>query len=288
MLKLMKHQRAGEFEEEAQHYKEDFVEAFREKVKGMHTWMDAKGREHPFVPSALSGDNKEGSRHPFYGDCGSQFLVFAGLMSAEDPAMESVLAWFREGPAHQSYNRDADWNQVPVLDHEMSSSEPCYSWNMFHNLELGDRIRFMEGMYSLFAGSLSQQTRISCETRGGITGTVFSASMAIYLARLSVLDDESHDNELHLLRLVPLAWLQKDKELIMENMPTIYGPVTLRGKLSEDGSALNLEYKADFRVEPSRVVLHQPPLEGLREIYLNGERMQFEDEQCELNSSCAL
>ena len=54
---------------------------------------------------------------------------------------------------------------------------------VFHSWQLGDRARFLEGMYSLFAGAMSRQTRISCETRGGITGNVFASSLAIYLTR---------------------------------------------------------------------------------------------------------
>ncbi|MEN8227297.1 MAG: hypothetical protein ABFS38_04015 [Bacteroidota bacterium] len=288
MLKEIDHPRAVEFEEEAKRYREDFREAFQTKLKTMPRWEDAAGKEHYLVPTSLYGDSPLEYLHAFYLDTGPLFLVFSGLMSADDPAMRSSLDWFREGPPHQQNNiriagsDNAECDEVALLDHEISSCEPMYSWNMFHNLELADRKHFMEGMYSLFAGAISQQTLTSCETRAGITGTVFSASLAIYLARLAVIDDETRDNELHLLHLVPQVWLQKDKELIMEYMPTIYGPVTLRGRLSDDGASLNLEYTADFRIEPARVVLHRPPLEGLKRVYLNGEKMHFDDNQCEL------
>jgi hypothetical protein len=127
-------------------------------------------------------------------------------------------------------------------------------------------------MYSLFAGSLSRKTFISCETRGGITGNVFSAPLAIYLARLAVIDDQLHDDELHLLHLVPLAWVRSDAEARFEHMPTIFGPVTLAFRLSRDGRVLNVTFRASFREQPRRVVLHIPPLEqSLTQVRVNGK-----------------
>jgi len=159
---------------------------------------------------------------------------------------------------------------VPVLDHEMSSCEPCYSWNVFHAWQAGDRPRFLEGMYSLFAGSLSRQTRVSCETRGGITGTVFAASLALYLARLAVLDDELRDRELHLLRLMPLAWLRANPPARFENMPTVFGPVSLVTRLARGGRTLLVRFQPRFREAPDNVLLHVPPLPGLKEVSVNG------------------
>ncbi|MFN2224159.1 MAG: hypothetical protein ACK2UH_16505, partial [Candidatus Promineifilaceae bacterium] len=89
----------------------------------------------------------------------------------------------------------------------MSSCEPTYSWNILHSHQLGARDDFLTGMYSLFAGAVSRQTYTSCEHRGGVSGITVTAAFAVYLARLAVVDDELADNELHLLRLTPLAWV---------------------------------------------------------------------------------
>ena len=271
VLRQLGHPRAAEFAREAKSYRADFLVAFRDKCRKMATWRDARGRRRAFVPTSLAGEEKAESRHAFFLDTGALFLVFSELMDARDPLMRDIRDWFREGPQRAFYRRDSNCWQVPVLDHEMSSCEPCYSWNVFHSWQMGDRARFLEGMYSLFAGSMSRQTRISCETRGGITGTVFSAPLAIYMARLAVIDDRIREGELHLLRLMPLAWLKPGDVARFERVPTEYGPVSLVTRMSRDGRTLDVRYRAAFRAAPKRVLLHAPPSPGLRTVRVNGQ-----------------
>jgi hypothetical protein len=269
LLKQIGHPRVAEFAAEATAYKEDFLKAIHSKCTELPVWQDDRGNPHQLLPTTLTGGEKTETRHAFYLDTGPLFLVFAGLMDACDPLMQDACVWFREGPQHQLYRSDANCWQVPVLDHEMSSCEPCYSWNIFHSWQLGDRARFLEGMYSLFAGSISRKTRISCETRGGITGNVFSAPLAIYLARLAVIDDQLLPGELHLLRLMPLAWSSPNKSAIFRNIPTEFGPITLATRLSANGKTFNITYHPMFRIPPRNVWLHIPPVEGLKMVKLN-------------------
>jgi len=274
VLKGLKHPRAAEFAREAKAYREAFLAALRDKCAQMPTWKDAKGRKRTLVPTALAGEEKEEIRHAFYLDTGPLFPVFAGLMDAADPLMDDVRAWLREGPQTKFYRRDANCWQVPVLDHEMSSCEPCYSWNVFHNWQLGDRESFLAGMYSLFAGALSRQTWVSCETRGGITGNVFASPLAIYMARLAVIDDQLKEGELHLLRLAPLAWLKPGDKCRFDKMPTEFGPVTLHTRVSKDGKTLTLDWRPAFRDRPKKIILHVPPVPGLQTVLVNGEAVQ--------------
>ncbi|MFZ5495379.1 MAG: hypothetical protein ACOZE5_08595 [Verrucomicrobiota bacterium] len=275
LLQRIGHPRAAEFAREADDYRETFQKAMRDKSRQMPAWRDEQGRSRQFAPTTLAGGEKSETRHAFYLDAGPLFLVFAGLMEASDPLMQDACAWFRSGPQHRFFRPDSSCWQVPVLIHEMSSCEPCYSWNVFHSWQQGDRSRFLEGMYSLFAGSMSRQTRISCETRGGITGNVFSAPLAVYLARLAVIDDQLQPDELHLLRLMPLAWLVPGKTAFFQNMPTEHGPVTVETRLSPDGETLDITYQPAFRVPPRKVWLHLPPVEGLKTVKVNGKILRF-------------
>ena len=273
LLQQLKHSRATEFALEAEAYRADFITALRDKCSKAPVWRDLQGQSHPLVPTTLAGEEEAETKHAFYLDTGPLFLVFAGLLDARDPLMQDTCAYFRAGPNRPAYRPDTDCWQAPVLDHELSSCEPCYSWNVFHSWQLGDRERFLEGMYSLFAGALSRQTRISCETRGGITGNVFASSLAIYLARLAVIDDQLSADELHLLRLMPLAWLAPGKRAIFRQVPTEQGPITVETQLSSDGRRLEVGYRAQLRNKVSQVCLHIPPIPGLEVVKVNGAKV---------------
>ena len=271
LLRQLQHQRAEEFAREADDYRTTFQAAFRAKAASMPTWQDADGQVHQFTPTAISGDAPEETRHAFYLDAGPLFLVYAGLLPADDPLMRSTLQWFREGPQVKFHRFDANCFQVPCLDYEMSSCEPNCSWNAFHSWQLGDRVNFLTAMYSLFAGACSRKTYTFCETRGGITG-VTPALVPLWLARLAVVDDQLEADTLHLLRLIPLAWLTRDQPAVFADLPTEYGTVTLRVQPNADG-VLAVEYAGRYRAKTPRVLLHVPPLPGLTAVEVNGTRV---------------
>ena len=186
--------------------------------------------------------------------------------------MRLAQHYFRAGPNRHTYDLGGAWHQPACLQHEHSSCEPCCSWNAFHAWQEGDRPRFLEGLYSLLTGSLSRQTAIGCEHRGGVSGTLFSVPFPIELARLSVIDNQLEPDRRHLLRLVPLAWLSADRPTTFEDIPTEYGPVTLHFQLQENGHRLLLTFEPQFRHGPQSVSLHVPPLDGLSEIAV-GDRV---------------
>ncbi|MBN2289460.1 MAG: hypothetical protein JXQ83_09025, partial [Candidatus Glassbacteria bacterium] len=272
LLERVGHPRAEEFALEARGYREAFTGALREAASAMPRWTDREGVLHPLVPLSLSAGGD--IFHAFYLDTGPLFLVWAGLLEADDPLMRSSLAFFREGPNTRVFDPGGNCWQRPVLVREISSCEPCYSWNVYHSWQLGDRRRFLEGMYSLLAGALSRQSYISCETRHGIYGNVFAVPLLADLVRLSVVDDQLVEGELHLLRLVPLAWLKSDFETRFENMPTGYGPVSVSFRISGDRKALEASCRAGFRHQPGKVLLHVPPLPGLEKVVVNGRAVK--------------
>jgi len=278
LLKKIKHPRAGDFEAEASDYRRQFRKALGEVAQKTPTWTDAAGKVRPMTPRSLSGDKDFGINHAFYLDGGPLFLVFSGLMDADDELIGSNRAWFREGPPRKTYQDNGNCWQTPSLHHELSSCEPCYSWVFFHSWQLGDRARLLEGMYSLFAGACSQQTYTVCETRGGITG-VTPCLPCVWLARLAVIDDEIRPNELHLLRMVPLAWLRTDKEARFDKMPTQFGPVGLTARLAVEGRELQVTFAPKFRQPPQRIVLHIPPLKGLAAIRFNAKTLPWDGKQ---------
>ncbi|HOX55898.1 MAG TPA: hypothetical protein P5205_03535 [Candidatus Paceibacterota bacterium] len=271
-LKQTDHPRAAEFDAEAKDYKDAFIAAFRAKAATMPGWRDDRGQERALVPYSLAKEDGWQYRWITYLDTGPMHLVFAGLMDANDPLMKDAVAWFREGPPTRLYRPYGVLSgHVPSLRHEMSSWEGCYSWNLFHTWQLGDRKRFLEGMYSQFAGAMSQQTYTVCESRGGQHANIFWMP-TVLLARLAVLDDEIAPGELRLLRLCPLAWLSAERETVFENLPTKYGPATLRFKKSPDGRQLEVRFAGQWRERPAKVLVHVPPLPELSRVLVNGKR----------------
>jgi hypothetical protein len=91
-----------------------------------------------------------------------------------------------------------------------------------------------------------------------------------------VVDDQIRDNELHLLRLCPLAWLSTDKEASFERLPTEFGPVTLKVKLADGGKTLRVAFSPRFQVAPQRVMLHMPPLAGLSSVVFNDKPLTWD------------
>ena len=287
------HPRAAEFREFMDGYRNRFLEAYRKAAADGDKWTDSKGAVRFRPPNSVGREGEcvlpewmmvrikgapEGytfMSDAFYLDGGPLILVWAGLLDAGDPLMTDLTAYFREGPnwelrkpVHHSCDR-------PVLVHEISSCEPCYSFNIFHDWALGDRQLYLEGMYSMFAGAISRNTFISCEHRHGVQGNIFAFPLAFILARLAVIDDQIEPGSLHLLRLCPLAWLSPDKPSRFLSMPTEFGPVDLTAQLSGDRKTLEISFKASsdsFRDAPESITVHVPPVPGLKTVRVNGKK----------------
>lgn len=284
LLKKTGHPRAEEMAAFQAQFKETFLQAYRKVVEDGPRWTDNAGRVRYRPPQELytAGASRfQTAGRPtghtfmtdaFYLDGGPLCLVWAGLMEADDPIMQDMLAFFREGP-NWRIHKPFPWSlDRAVLEHEISSCEPCYSFNAFHSWQLGDREHYLEAMYSVLVGAISQNTYISCEHRHGIQGTLFAFPLGIYLARLAVIDELIDEGNLHLLRFCPLAWLRTDRPACFLQMPTEFGPVDMTVVLSDGGSTLEVSLSGTWRDRPNEIVLHIPPVPGLKKVVVNGRR----------------
>lgn len=284
LLRKTGHPRAAEFEAFQKEFKETFLREYRKVCEEGPRWTDDRGNLRFRPPTELSVEAVSRFQTPgregwhtvmtdaFYLDGGPLCLVWAGLMDADDPIMEDLLAFFREGP-NWKLHKPFPWSlDRAVLEHEISSCEPCYSFNAYHSWQLGDRERFLEAMYSVLVGAVSNNTYISCEHRHGIQGNQFAFPFGFYLARLSVIDDQISRDNLHLLRFCPLAWLKKDRPARFLKMPTEFGPVDLTAQLSADGKTLEVTFAGAWREKPGEIVLHVPPVPGLKKVSVNGKK----------------
>lgn len=273
LLKRLDHPRAEEFGSFAADFKTRFAAAFRARSAEAPQWTAPDGTRHP-VPVIEAGAPKK--HHIFDGlidlDSGAMVAVWAGLLDADDPLMRSAVRYFREGPNVRLYGYRSNPIDRAILVHEQSSGEPCYSWNIVHSWQLGDRERFLEGMYGLFTGGIAEHTYISSEHRNGMYGNLFTTALMFWLARHAVIDDSIVDGEVHLLRLAPLAWLSESEETVFDNLPTYHGPVDLRWQVVDGGRGLRVSFTPRWRGSAPPVVLHVPPLDGLTYVVLNGTR----------------
>ncbi|WP_344158903.1 hypothetical protein [Kribbella yunnanensis] len=241
--------------------------------------LDAIGRVSP------KWRHPDGSDYPIYGhnyfgpagnfgeamrlDAGAMVMVWAGLLPASDERMVKYCDYFRVGPNAKLWNGGSRKHPLdaPILEHEISSFEPIYSWNIFHSWQLGNRARFLEGMYSLAAGGVSPQTYIPFEHRGGMSASLGTHATIFTLMRLAVVDDQLSETDLNLLRLCPMAWLTTDQDTVFDKMATVYGPVSL--KFRRTGSTqLTLTWTATWRTKPERLLVHAPP--GFTTLIING------------------
>jgi hypothetical protein len=271
LLEKVHHPRAAEFEAFAAEFKRKFHSAFLAQTAKEAAWVASDGKAYPVLPANLIPP----PTHHVYDDAflldtGPLCLPWAGLWDANDPLMRSFADFFRYGPNNKLRGPQTGAISRAVLRHEISSCEPCYSWNIVNSWKTGDREKFLEGMYSLFAGAISPQTFINCEHRNAMYGNVFVAPLMTWSLRQSVIDDQLASGELHLLRLVPAAWISDRDETTFENMPTEYGPVTLRFRLSSDRKTLQVTFQGAWRDRPGKIIFHTPPLKGLTRIRING------------------
>jgi len=255
-------------------YKDTFLREYRKVVEEGPRWTDSQGRERYKPSTYLSNDSRILSiaTEAFYLDTGPMVLVWGELMEPDDPIMVDMVDYFREGPNWKLTNGIYAFAlDRPLLVYEMSTCEPAYSWNVFHSWRLGDRQKFLTGMYSVMVGSISQNTYISSEHRHAIHGSLFTLPLAFYLAKLSVIDDQISYGDLHLMRLCPHAWITSKEETRFEKMPTEFGPVNLKFRRSADGKTLNVSFSAEWREKPRKIILHVPQMPGLETIVVNGK-----------------
>jgi len=279
LLRRVGHPRAEEFVVMAKKYRETYQQAIRAKTRQMPTWTGPDGKKRHSVPTNLSDKYCLSEiRNAWSLFSGPLALVWGGLLDADDELMENTRLWFREGPPKKFAFYDQISMGIPCLFHELCTNMPQYSWVMWHSWQLGDRQRYLEAMYANWMGAHSQQTYSVCETRGGEFGET-PQTPSNFQARLAVIDDLIRDNELHLLRMMPLAWLSTEREAKFENMPTYYGPVDLRVKLAGAEEELDVSFTPRFRTPPNKTVLHVPPLENLRAVRLNGKQLEWDPGQ---------
>jgi hypothetical protein len=222
VLHSIRSEHAPLWEAELEDYRECFQQAMRQAIERSGTW-DCEGEKVPHIPSELTRLPLN-TDHPFTLDTGPLFLAIAGLVDADSSWITDSLRWFAQGPHLKGWadDRKPYCSQKPCLVHEISSCEPCYSWNIDARFLRNELNEFLEGFYSLCAGARSRRLPAGMETRHGVFGLPCVGS-ALFAHLRNMLVYESGEG-LEYLRAIPRAWLAAGSELCVRDLPTYFGP----------------------------------------------------------------
>ena len=97
-------------------------------------------------------------------------------------------------------------------------------------------------------------------------GQLSSSGLIVWHLLKAVIDAELVDGQLHLLRLCPLGWLSADEQTVFDQVPTEHGVVDLRFRLADGGARLDVEFEGRWHGAAPDVLLHLPPVDGLRTV----------------------
>jgi len=255
---------------EREDYRETFQKAIREQIKRTIRWQDRAGNMVPSIPMRLGQVDASGESDTYL-DTGPMFLGVAGLLNPDDEVMTWALKWLTEGPnANTEFPDWSDFSQPSCLRYEMSSGEPCYSWNIYLRYLRNERLQFLEGFYSLVAGAVSRKFLGGVETRDGIQDLpITNAVIDNHLRNMLVFENES-GRGIDLLRNSPSAWLEPEKEIRVKDAQTHFGPLSLHVKTGTNNRVVaEVDPPRREAVDWIRLHLYHPQGRPLRRAVIN-------------------
>ena len=230
MCKVLKATHSPEAEKwlkEQNDYRTTFQNALHAQLERTIRWKDPNGHMIPSVPMRLGQMDASGESDTYL-DTGPMFLGVAGMLNARDETMTWALKWLTEGPnANTEFPDWSDFSQPSCLRYEMSSGEPCYSWNIYLRYLRNERLHFLEGFYSLAAGAVSRKFLTGVETRDGIQDLpITNAVIDNHLRNMLIFENEAGFG-IDLLRNSPSKWLEPGKEIHVKDAETRFGPMSV-------------------------------------------------------------
>jgi hypothetical protein len=269
VLDAIGHKDAARWAGERDEYRSMFRKTFAEQVQRTNRWQDKSGAWLQFIPFRLGQVAMEDPQY-FYLDAGPMMLGVAGLIDPKDETMTWAMKWLTEGPNSAGDPDWQDWTRPASLRYEMSSLEPCYSWNIHLRFLRGEREKFLEGVYSLAAGSVTRRYLGGYEHRNGIQALpVTNSALDTHLRNMLVIEDEGGQG-LELLRNSPSAWLRPEKRIRVDRAQTWFGPLNFR--VTSSAARVEAEIETPARKAPQwiRIYLNHPEGKALRSVTVNG------------------
>lgn len=271
VLNVIGHKDAARWERERDDYRSCFQKIFRNQLKRTYQWTDRSGERIPFVPMEV-GQIYPGDLTPVYSDGGPTYLGVSGLIDPEDESMTWVMKFLTEGPdAGTEFPAWSDFMQPPCLRYEISSGEPGLSWNIYLRFMRNERLKFLEGFYSLSAGAVSRKFLGGIETRDGIQACPAINSIIDSHLRNMLLFENDEKRGIELLRNSPSTWLRPGQEIRVQKAPTYFGLIgyTVRA-VNADQVEAQIEGPDRESLAWLRLYLYHPEKKPLRSAKING------------------
>jgi hypothetical protein len=277
VLRSIHHKDADRWAQERDDYRQCFQAAYRAHVQSAARWKDSSGEFVSFIPWSFEQLDPR-ILHIFYVDCGPMFLGVVGLLNASNPLMTLAIKWLNEGP--NAGSADPDWTEyanTPTLRYEMSSVEPCYSWNVYLRFLRNERDKFLEGFYSLAAGSVSRRFMGGDEHRDGIQDLPTMNSVIDNHLRNMLVFENENGQELDLLRNSPSAWLRPGKDIRVRGALTTFGTVSYQVHSTDKDVDASIECPSNGGLAQLHLYLYPPEGKSIQLAKVNGASQIVKD-----------
>jgi len=103
---------------------------------------------------------------------------------------------------------------------------------------------------------------------------LFAASYNILLRNMLVREDLYNTNVLHLASALSPEWVMPGREIVVENAPTDFGPLSYTVKSTESGAEVSID--ARWRKAPEKLLFHVPWFQEISSVRADGKTLKVE------------
>ncbi|MBI2194202.1 MAG: hypothetical protein HYU36_19675 [Planctomycetes bacterium] len=160
--------------------------------------------------------------------------------------------------------------------------QPYYSRHEYAHLRRGEVRAFLKTYYNTVAALADRETYTFWEHyfHASPHKTHEEGWFLMQTRWMLVLED---GETLHLLRGVPRAWLGHGQRIVLENLASHFGPLSLRVESRTDQQEIEARYTFDAERRPQQLLLRLPHPEGLRARSATGGRYLADAESVEVS-----
>lgn len=281
-LKELDPARAEELEQEAAAYREDIRTAFRDAMERAPVVPLRDGTWRSSVSPLAEGVGNyhlycEGtpcfSHGVFQSDdvlLSPTWLVFLGILDPDELAVDDMIHVQTE----------------VFMQRNVAFGQPYHSRHDYAHLRRDEVKAFLKTYYNGFATMADRETYTWNEhTHGGGKHKTHEEAWFLMQTRWMLLMEE--DDELHLLRAVPRAWLRDGKRIAFQQLPSYVGKVSMDVESRVSKGEIRARYTLHDTRRPEKLVIRLPHPDEKKAARAEGGSYRAETESVEIESPAA-